>query len=95
MYKAMLIVGALLSTTILACGGPEADAKKMCSCLEGALEKEGKEMEEAADKCKKDGEKIAEKYKDKTADLEKMAKAGEECMKPIMEKMTKKMMGGK
>ena len=33
MYKAMLIVGALLSTTILACGGPEADAKKILSFM--------------------------------------------------------------
>ena len=94
MYKAMLIVGALLSTTILACGGPEADAKKMCSCLESSLDKSGEEFTKASEDCKKLGDELEKKYKDKTADMEKASKAAEECMKPLQEKIMKKALEG-
>ena len=72
--------------------GPEADAKRMCSCMESALDKSGDGYKKAMEKCEKLGKKFEDKYGHNEQAMEKGKKAAEECMKPLEEKLMKKMM---
>ena len=62
--------------------------------MESALDKDGDDFKKAMEECEKLGKELETKYKDKTADQEKAAKAGEECMKPLEEKIMKKALEG-
>ena len=75
MYKSIFFIGALLSTTLVACGGgAAADGEKYCNCVKDAGTDPAKAKE-----CVEMSGKHAEKYKDDAEALAEYGKAATSC----------------
>ena len=62
-----IIVGAAIAAgaDYFMFDSPEADAKKMCACMEAALDEEGAAFREAINECQILGSEFQQKYADK------------------------------